>query len=78
MKRKKKTPQVRILKKSSVNYTFIENITPQTNTKKESDTKKKENRFVRNVVKDDTITKIHYKSNSSSPKSQQNHSPVYE
>lgn len=77
MKRKKKTPQVRVLKKSSVNYTFIENITPQISTK-ESKTKKKENRFVRNVVKDDATTKIHYKLNSRSPKSQQNHSPVYE
>ena len=78
MKRKKKTSKVRILKKSSVNYTFVENITLQTSVEKENDTKKKENRFVRNVVKDDTTTKNHYKSNSRSPKSQQNHSPVYE
>ena len=78
MKRKKKTSKVRILKESSVNYTFVENITLQTSVEKENDTKKKENRFVRNVVKDDTTTKIHYKSNSRSPKSQQNHSPVYE
>jgi Tfp pilus assembly major pilin PilA len=78
MKRKKKSPQIRIVKKSSVNYTFIEHIAIQPSTRKDSDTKKRENRFVRNVVKDDTTTKTHYKSNSRSPKSQQNHSPVYE
>lgn len=77
MKRKKKPSEVRILQPDGVNYTFIEN-TIKTSAKKETYTKKKENQFVRNTLKDTKTMKIHYKPNSRSPKSQQNHSPVYE
>lgn len=78
MNEKKKNNRVRIVKSDSINYTFIENIIPQTNVKqKENDTKKK-TKFVRNTLKDAKTAKTHYKSNSKSPKSQQNHSPVYE
>ncbi|HEX5358421.1 MAG TPA: hypothetical protein VFW99_00740 [Candidatus Nitrosotalea sp.] len=74
----KKKNKVRIVKLDSINYTFIDETIPQTDSKqKENDTKKKP-RFVRNTLKDAKTSKTHYKSNSRSPKSQQNHSPVYE
>lgn len=77
MKTKKKN-KVRIVKSDSINYTFIGDVIPQTDTKqKEADTKKKP-KFVRNTLKDAKTAKTHYKSNRRSPKSQQNHSPVYE
>jgi hypothetical protein len=78
MKTKKKK-KARIVKSDSINYTFIDDtIIPQTDSKqKEIDIKKKP-KFVRNTLKDAKTAKIHYKSNSRSPKSQQNHSPVYE
>ena len=78
MKVKKKTSKVRIVKSDSINYTFIDDAIPQTSDKqKENDTEKKA-KFVRNTLKDTKTAKTHYKSNSRSPKSQQNHSPVYE
>jgi len=78
MKEKKKSGKARIVRPNNVNHTFIGDIIPQTNDKqKENDTKKK-TKFVRNTLKDTKTTKTHYKSNSRSPKSQQNHSPVYE
>lgn len=78
MKEKKKSGKARIVRPNNVNYTFIGDIIPQTDNKqKENDTKKK-TKFVRNTLKDTKTTKTHYKSNSRSPKSQQNHSPVYE
>ena len=76
--KRKKIYKVRILKKDSLNYTFIENVSTQTSDNNENDVKKKENQFVRNTLKDTKTEKIHYKSNNRSPKSQQNHSPVYE
>jgi hypothetical protein len=77
MKTKKKN-KVRIVKSDSINYTFIDDAILQTDsTQKENDTKKKL-KFVRNTLKDAKTAKTHYKSNSRSPKSQQNHSPVYE
>ena len=77
MKWKKNTNSVRIVKSHITNYTFIENAITQTSKQKENNTKKK-TKFVRNTLKDTKTTKTHYKSNSKSPKSQQNHSPVYE
>ncbi len=78
MKTKKKTSKVRIVKSDSINYTFIGDVIPKTSdTQKENDAKKK-TKFVRHTLKDSKTIKTHYKSNSSSPKSQQNHSPVYE
>jgi len=74
----KKKNKVKIVKSDSINYTFIHNILLQTDSRqKEIDTRKKP-KFVRNTLKDAKTTKTHYKSNSRSPKSQQNHSPVYE
>lgn len=77
MKPKKKN-QVKIVRSDSINYTFVGDVVPKNNDKqKEADTKKKA-KFVRHTLKDSKTTKTHYKSNNSSPKSQQNHSPVYE
>lgn len=77
MKIKKKN-KIKIVRSDSISYTFIDDAIPQTdNKKRETDTKKKP-KFVRNTLKDAKTTKTHYKSNSRSPKSQQNHSPVYE
>ena len=77
MKTKKKA-KARIVKSDSINYTFIGDVIPKANDMhKETDTKKKA-KFVRHTLKDSKTAKTHYKSNSSSPKSQQNHSPVYE
>lgn len=74
----KKKNKVRIVKLDSLNYTFIDETIPQTDSiQKENDIKKKP-KFVRNTLKDTKTSKTHYKSNSRSPKSQQNHSPVYE
>jgi len=78
MKAKKKTSKVRIVKSDSINYTFIDDIIPQTSDKQKENDAKKKTKFVRHTLKDSETTKTHYKSNSSSPKSQQNHSPVYE
>ncbi|MGB9124634.1 MAG: hypothetical protein WCC55_03695 [Nitrosotalea sp.] len=75
---KKKTRKVRIVKSYSVNYTFIEDVTHQISDKQKENDVKKQTKFVRHTSKDSKTTKTHYKSNSSSPKSQQNHSPVYE
>ena len=77
MKTKKKN-KVRIVKSDSINYTFIDDVISQTSDKQKEDNTKKKPKFVRHTLKDSKTTKIHYKSNSSSPKSQQNHSPVYE
>ncbi len=77
MKTKKKN-KVRIVKSDSINYTFIGDIIHQTNDKQKENNTKKKIKFVRNTLKDAKTSKIHYKSNSRSPKSQQNHSPVYE
>ncbi len=79
MKGKKKINRVRAVKSNSVNYTFIDDVIIQTNNEeKVNDTKKKTSQFVRKTLKDAKTTKTHYKLNSRSPKSQQNHSPVYE
>jgi hypothetical protein len=78
MKTKKKTSKVRIVKSDSVNYTFIDDVITQTNDKQKENDAKKKAKFVRHTLKDSKTTKTHYKSNSKSPKSQQNHSPVYE
>ena len=79
MKAKKKTSKVRIVKLDSINYTFIGDVIPKTSDNQEENESKK-TKFVRHTLKDSKTktTKTHYKSNSSSPKSQQNHSPVYE
>ncbi len=76
MKTKMKTSNVRIVKPDSINYTFIDNITKASSKQKENNVKKK--KFIRNTLKDTKTARTHYKSNSKSPKSQQNHSPVYE
>lgn len=78
MNRKKKTNRVRIVKSNSINYTFIGNIIPQTSDKQKENDIRKKTKFVRHILKDSKTAKTHYKSNSTSPKSQQNHSPVYE
>lgn len=74
----KKINKVRIVKSDSINYTFIDDTLPQTDTKQKENDAKKKVKFVRNTLKDTKTAKTHYKSNSRSPKSQQNHSPVYE
>lgn len=78
MKTKKKTSKIRIVKSGSINYTFTDDIITQKNDKQKENDAKKKTKFVRHTLKDSKTIKIHYKSNSSSPKSQQNHSPVYE
>lgn len=77
MKTKKKN-KVRIVKSDSINYTFINDVIPKINDKQKEANAKKKAAFVRHTLKDSKTAKTHYKSNSSSPKSQQNHSPVYE
>ena len=77
MKIKKKN-KVRIVKSDSINYTFIYDTIPKTDSKQKENDAKKKTKFVRNTLKDTKTAKTHYKSNSRSPKSQQNHSPVYE
>ncbi len=78
MKTKKKN-RVKVVKPNSVNYTFIDNVIPQTKSKKRENNKnKKINEFTSKTLKDSKTTKTHYKFNSRSPKSQQGHSPVYE
>lgn len=72
-----KKNKVRIVKSDSINYTFIGDVIPKINKQKEANTKMK-TKFVRHTLKDSKTTKTHYKSTSNSPKSQQNHSPVYE
>lgn|GEM_PF-2268748 len=74
----KKTNRIRIVKSDGINYTFMENIVPQTSEKQKEKSTKKRTKFVRNTLKDAKTAKTHYKSSSKSPKSQQNHSPVYE
>lgn len=74
MKTKKK---VRIVKSDSVNYTFIDDVVPKISKKQKESYAKKKAKLVRYTLKD-TKTKTYYKSSSNSPKSQQNHSPVYE
>lgn len=76
-KMKTKKNKVRILRSDSINYTFIGDIIPKTNDKQKDGANKKI-KFVRHALKDSKTTKTHYKSSGSSPKSQQNHSPVYE
>lgn len=79
MKEKKKINRVRIVKTDSINYTFLEDVIPKTNDgQKENYTKKNTRLFVKKTLKDSKKAKSRYKSNSRSPKSQQNHSPVYE
>ena len=78
MKTKKKN-RVKVVKPNSVNYTFIDNVIPQTKSKeRENNKNKKINEFTSKTLKDSKTTKTHYKFNSRSPKSQQGHSPVYE
>ena len=74
----KKKNKVKIVKSDSLNYTFIDETIPQTDSKQKENDIKKKLKFVRNTLKDTKTSKTHYKSNSRSPKSQQNHSPVYE
>ena len=74
----KKKNKIRIVKLDSLNYTFIDETIPQTDSKQKENYIKKKLKFVRNTLKDTKTSKTHYKSNSRSPKSQQNHSPVYE
>ncbi|MGI0046354.1 MAG: hypothetical protein ACREBB_04095 [Nitrosotalea sp.] len=75
MKPKKKN-QAKIVKPNSVNYTFIDIVISQIESKKPQKKKdKKINKFTKKTLKD---SKTHYKFNSRSPKSQQGHSPVYE
>lgn len=78
MKTEKKISKVRIVKSDSINYTFIGDLVTQTSDKQKENDVKKKAKFVRHTLKDSKTAKTHYKSNSSSPKSQQNHSPVYE
>ena len=78
MKTKKKN-RVKVVKPNSVNYTFLDDVIPQTKSKEQEKNKdKKINEFTRKTLKDSKTTKTHYKFNSRSPKSQQGHSPVYE
>lgn len=78
MKTKKKN-RVKVAKPNSVNYTFIDNVIPQTKSKKRENNKnQKINEFTSKTLKDSKTTKTYYKFNSRSPKSQQGHSPVYE
>lgn len=83
MKEKKKKSMGRIIKSTSNDYTFIDdiNMTPKENNKEDdkqikNKTKKKD--YAKKTLKDLTATKTHYKSIRQSPKSQQGHSPVYE
>lgn len=78
MKEKKKSGKARIVRPNNVNYTFIGDIIPTTSDKQKESGIKKKTKFVRNTLKNAKTSKIHYTSNSRSPKSQQNHSPVYE
>jgi hypothetical protein len=78
MKEKKKRNRVRVVKSDSINYTFIGDVISQTNDKQKENNVKKKTKFVRNTLKDTKTVKTRYKSNSRSPKSQQNHSSVYE
>jgi len=78
MKIKKKN-RVKVVKPNSVNYTFVDDVIPQIESKEPDKNKdKKINEFTRKILKDHKTIKTHYKFNNKSPKSQQGHSPVYE
>ncbi len=75
----KKKNRAKVMKPNSVNYTFVDAVTSQIESKEPQKSKdKKINEFTRKTLKDSKTTKTHYKFNSRSPKSQQGHSPVYE
>ena len=77
MKPKKKN-QAKVIESNSVNYTFVNDVNPQTKSKEQESNKGKINKFTRKTLKYSKAKRTHYKFNSRSPKSQQGHSPVYE
>ncbi len=81
MSKKKKIGKVKIVRPNNVNYTFVNNdflyIRPENKQNENNDTNQKLRYITKKSIKNLKMKKSHYKSNTS-PKSQQNHSPVYE